>query len=138
MFPYVSMAEKRIEGIGSGGLTKDRPRTGHSRKIVPGLEALTNGWSIKPGPERSEGSPSGIILFLPFTIHYSPFTIHYSPFTIHYSPFTIHYSLLTIHYSLLTTTATAVRPSQENGRPTRSGRGRLPRDKALSIPWSEQ
>jgi len=55
MFPYVSMAEKRIEGIGSGGLTKDRPRTGHSRKIVPGLEALTNGWSIKPGPERSEG-----------------------------------------------------------------------------------
>ena len=36
-------------------LTKNRARTGHSRKIVPGLEALTNGWSIKPGPERSEG-----------------------------------------------------------------------------------
>ena len=29
-----------------------------SEGSVPGLEALTNGWSIKPGPERSEGAPS--------------------------------------------------------------------------------
>ncbi len=39
-------------------LTKDRARTGHSQKIVPGLEASNQVRDGKPGPERSEGAPS--------------------------------------------------------------------------------
>src|SRR5208337_3249650 len=33
----------------------ERSEGGHSQKIVPGLEALTSGQNVKPGPERSEG-----------------------------------------------------------------------------------
>jgi hypothetical protein len=33
-------------------------RTGHSQKIVPGLEAFNHVRNAKPGPERSEGPPS--------------------------------------------------------------------------------
>ena len=32
--------------------------TGHSQKIVPGLEAFNHVRNAKPGPERSEGPPS--------------------------------------------------------------------------------
>jgi hypothetical protein len=39
-------------------LTKDRARTGHSQKIVPGLEAFNHVSNVKPGPERSEGGHS--------------------------------------------------------------------------------
>ena len=33
-------------------------RTGHSQKVVPGLEAFNHVGSAKPGPERSEGPAS--------------------------------------------------------------------------------
>ncbi len=39
-------------------LSKDRARTGHSQKIVPGLEASNQVRDVKPGPERSEGPAS--------------------------------------------------------------------------------
>jgi hypothetical protein len=41
-------------------LTKDRTRTGHSQKIVPGLEAFNHVGNVKPEPERSEGPTSDI------------------------------------------------------------------------------
>ena len=65
---------------------------GHSQEIVPGLKAPTVGWlispdlnevrvqhqttgcNVRPGPERSEGPPRGVIF------HYSLFTIHHSLF----------------------------------------------------------
>ena len=50
-FATFNAGPKRSEGP----LTKDRARTGHSQKIVPGLESFNHVGSIKPGPERSEG-----------------------------------------------------------------------------------
>ena len=48
--------QKKLKSSGSCVLTKDRTRTGHSQKIVPGLEAFNHVRNVKPGPERSEGS----------------------------------------------------------------------------------
>jgi hypothetical protein len=62
VFPCGERDQGHRQGAASqSALTKNRARTGHSQKIVPGLEALTNGWSIKPGPERSEGPASAVL-----------------------------------------------------------------------------
>ncbi len=50
---------RRNRGVQIGfslcALTRNRARTGHSQKIVPGLEACNHIRNAKPGPERSEG-----------------------------------------------------------------------------------